>query len=88
MNIGLFDLLIPLARMMDYMDPVLTNHHLKVAYIAFHLARELGFEEEEVANVTAAGLLHDVGAFELQERLKVLNFELEEEFRHARSGAA
>lgn len=70
----------------DLVDPALVNHHLRVAYIARSLADELGLSPEERDRVTVAGLLHDMGALELKERLDTLHFDFQNPLRHAMMG--
>jgi HD-GYP domain-containing protein (c-di-GMP phosphodiesterase class II) len=85
--LSLFDLVQCLSRAMDLVDSHLVHHHERVAVIAGHLAKELGFSPEERRNLLLAGLLHDCGALSLDERLGALSFDSDPEFhRHAEIG--
>ncbi|HBN08146.1 MAG TPA: phosphohydrolase [Cyanobacteria bacterium UBA8530] len=86
-SLSLFDLVRCLSRAMDLIDSHLVQHHERVAVIAGHLAKELGFSLEERRNLLLAGLLHDSGALSLEERLGALSFDSDSEFhRHAEIG--
>jgi HD-GYP domain-containing protein (c-di-GMP phosphodiesterase class II) len=74
-RIDLFDLVTPIARVVDVMSAEVNDHHLQVAYLAFYLAKELDLPETEAYDVTLAGALHDIGAFSLEDRLDLLEFE-------------
>ncbi|MEW6662426.1 MAG: HD-GYP domain-containing protein [Bacillota bacterium] len=75
-----------LSDAMDLVSPVLTNHHIQVAYIAQELAAELELPVEEQSQLIFAGLLHDSGALSLQERLNAVQFDLEGPSKHAELG--
>lgn len=50
-----------LARALECRDPYTEGHSRRVADYAVDLAREMGLEEERVAVIEQAGLLHDLG---------------------------
>lgn len=56
-------------------SPALFNHHRRVSTIAHWIAREAGLSPEETRDVRLAGLIHDIGALNLSERLELLRFE-------------
>ena len=68
-KIPLYKLLVCLSDAADLVSPRLLGHHRQVAYIALKAGRELNLPQEQLFNLTLAGILHDVGAFSLQERL-------------------
>ena len=68
-NYSLLELILALADAMDLVSHKLTDHHKRVAYIASALARQMGLSDSQVFTLTAAGLLHDIGALSLSERL-------------------
>ena len=85
-SISVLDLVTPIAEVVDIMSPVIGRHHLQVAYLSYRLAEELGFSAEERYELAVAGSLHDIGAFSLQERLDLLEFEQEDPGSHAMAG--
>lgn len=74
-QISVFDLVSTLSRAMDLIHPVLSNHHLQVAYISSCLARELGYDAQEEADLILAAAMHDIGALRTEERLEALQFD-------------
>lgn len=62
MDIKLFDMVLCFSRAIDFLHPRISEHHLRVAYIASCLAVELGLDLEASQNVLIAGALHDVAA--------------------------
>ncbi|MBX7258019.1 MAG: HD domain-containing protein [Candidatus Hydrogenedentes bacterium] len=85
-RIDAFDLVCALSRIADLMNPAVSEHQSRVAVIALALSLEMQRPEEETTEIGLAGLIHDIGAFSLQERLDLLSFELQEPDFHARVG--
>lgn len=82
-GVSLLDLVLCLAEVADFVSPSLFEHHLKVAYLSFRLGEALGFPRESCEVLLFSGLLHDLGAFSLQERLDALHFEFQDPSYHA-----
>lgn len=87
LRFDLWDLAAPLARTFDMMSPRLADHGLHVAYLALRIAEELELPISAQREIALAGVLHDVGAFSLGERLDILEFEERHPGDHARAGA-
>lgn len=87
MNVPLFDLLTCLTDVIDLVDSKLSDHHKKVAYIAYCLSAQLGLPKKERDELLLAGKIHDIGALSGQERMDTLHFELSHSQRHAEVGA-
>jgi HD-GYP domain-containing protein (c-di-GMP phosphodiesterase class II) len=75
-----------IAKTADMMCPAVADHHLTTAYLAFRLAQELDRPIEEQRDMAVAGALHDIGAFSLQERLDLLEFEYTNPTEHSLAG--
>ena len=43
------------------------EHGQKVSNLAYHIAKEIGMDEEQVRDVTIAGLFHDIGKTEIEQ---------------------
>ncbi|HSE15266.1 MAG TPA: HD domain-containing protein, partial [Candidatus Deferrimicrobium sp.] len=84
--INLWNLVSPLAKTFDFMNPALGDHCLRVAYLAMRLAEELEWPAWRRREAAIAGALHDIGAFSLTERLDLLEFETGDQGAHARAG--
>lgn len=85
-KIHLFDFILSLSEAIDLISPLVTNHHFKVAYIAYMIGAELQLPPENLNDLVLAGALHDIGAISLKERLDALQFELENPYQHAEMG--
>ncbi|MCX7730561.1 MAG: HD domain-containing protein [Candidatus Caldatribacterium sp.] len=83
LGVPLLDFVLCLAEVTDFVSPSLLEHHLKVGYLAFRLGEALGLSEESCKTLLLGGLLHDIGAFSLQERLHALRFEFNNPDYHA-----
>ncbi len=88
MRIKLYDLMFSLSSAMDLVAPELFNHHQQVAYLSYHLGREMGLNAEDSLNLLMAGIVHDIGSLSLKERLFMIRDELEEINTHAFRGAS
>jgi len=85
-QVSIFNLVTSLAGIVDIMCPAVGKHHLQVAYLAGHIARELGLPADEQYELTIAGALHDIGAFSLRDRLDLLEFEDDKPGEHSLAG--
>lgn len=69
-----------LSKVLDLISPSLVNHHRKVSYIAFNIARKMGLSEDEQHNILEAGALHDIGVLTHEERIHLLEFDFSGNF--------
>jgi len=85
-GLPIFELMMSLSDIVDLVSPVIEDHHNKVSFISLALAKELGWSDEEQAEIFLAASLHDIGAFSLKSKLDALDFELENPHEHSRIG--
>jgi HD-GYP domain-containing protein (c-di-GMP phosphodiesterase class II) len=85
-QVSLFDLVASLSDVTDLVNPALDDHHKRVAYIAYSLANEMGLSKKDCCEILLAGMLHDIGALSLQEKMSTLGFEAVTPHRHAEAG--
>jgi HD-GYP domain-containing protein (c-di-GMP phosphodiesterase class II) len=85
-TVDMFNLATSIARVVDLMSPALGDHHMRVAYLAYRLGEQLGIPVDEQYELATAGALHDIGAFSLQERLELLEFEDSKPGEHSMAG--
>lgn len=85
-RIPLTDLLFCLSDVIDLVSPSVADHHKRVAYIASSIGAEFGLPVEQQNELVLAGILHDVGALSLKQRLDLLQFEVQDPHRHALIG--
>jgi len=84
--VRLFDLMMALSTATDMISPAVANHGKRVAYIAFSLAEAAGLPLPQQQEILLAGIVHDIGALALKERLDLLEFEAVEPGSHAELG--
>lgn len=85
--VNIYDLLICLTNAGDLISPEVANHHQQVAYLAFRIGEQLDLPSAQKKNLMLAGLLHDIGAFSLDERLSLIENEPHTSNDHAFRGA-
>ncbi|OIQ77545.1 cyclic di-GMP phosphodiesterase response regulator RpfG [mine drainage metagenome] len=61
-DIKLFDMVLCFSRAIDFLHPKISEHHLRVAYVASCLAEELRLGQAQIQEALIAGALHDVAA--------------------------
>ncbi len=83
---ALFDVVSCLSKAVDLVCPAVTDHHIRVAFMARTIAQELGFTEQGLADITLAGMLHDVGVLSLTDDLGEFHFDMENPHLHAALG--
>jgi HD-GYP domain-containing protein (c-di-GMP phosphodiesterase class II) len=87
LRVNIFDMVASIARVIDMMSPVIGNHHMQVAYLAYRLSEELQLPDDQKYELFIAGSLHDIGAFSLQDRLDILEFEDTKPGEHSVAGS-
>jgi HD-GYP domain-containing protein (c-di-GMP phosphodiesterase class II) len=65
LQIPIIDIVLSLSNAIDLIDSNITDHHKRVAYISFSLAKQMNFSETEIRDLVLAALLHDCGAVNL-----------------------
>ena len=87
LRISIFDLAMSVAKVVDMMNAAIGRHHMQVAYWTYQLADALALPDEDRFELFISGLFHDIGAFSLQERLDLLEFEDAKPGEHAIAGS-
>ncbi len=82
-QVSLWEVVFALSETADIVNPKLSHHHLKVAYLSYRLGEMLGLSPTQKENLLLAGFLHDIGAFSLEERLSALDFDFLNPHYHA-----
>jgi len=72
-NFSVFDFASSISEAIDLVYPALSNHHKKVAYISYGIAKEMDLPDCEIMDIILAAILHDIGAFSVAERMCVVN---------------
>ncbi|MCL1808893.1 MAG: HD domain-containing protein [Clostridiales bacterium] len=69
---SVFEIATGISEAIDLVSAELNDHHKKVAYISYHIAKEMNLPDEEINDIVLAAILHDIGAFTCEERLHVV----------------
>lgn len=61
LNVSLNQFVFSLSQALDLINPVMADHHKRVAYIALRVAEATGLNGKEKEDVVIAAALHDIG---------------------------
>ena len=75
--VSFLDLVLSISESTDLIDSNINYHGKRVAFIALNISNELGLNLSDKNTIIIAGLLHDIGAFSLQDKLAAASFEFE-----------
>ncbi len=81
-----FDMVASIARIVYLMNPMVGDHHLQVAYLAYRLGEQLKLPDDQRFGLFMAGSLHDIGALSLNGRMVLADFEEKNPHEHAIAG--
>lgn len=73
--ISRFDLVAGVSKVIDLVNPFITSHHQRVAYIAGAIASECRLHGADVKNIVCASALHDIGVIAEKEFREILSSE-------------
>ncbi len=76
MEIHLGNLIISLSDAMDLAHPALIRHQQRVAYVVWKMANAAGLSPEQTEKLYFAALLHDIGAFSIEEKKALMKHEV------------
>jgi HD-GYP domain-containing protein (c-di-GMP phosphodiesterase class II) len=82
------NLLLSLSEAIDLAAPAVSSHQLRVAYAAWRLGCAAGLCGAETERLLIAALLHDIGALEDQEKLRLIQGAEDHIERHCVRGEA
>ena len=85
-KLRIFNFLNCLSDILDWISPVLNDHHKQVALISLRIAEALSLSKDDKNNIVSAGILHDIGAVSLAERADNMRFEGKSGQHHADVG--
>ena len=85
-SISLLDMLMCLSNALDMVSVRIADHNKQVACLSLFIAEALDIPRDELIEVTLAGLLHDIGALSLKDKLNLLDYDIEDTHRHSELG--
>lgn len=74
-SVNLGNLLLSLSDITDLINPAVSQHQQKTAFIAVEIAKVLAVGPEMLENIFTAALFHDIGAITVEEKIAVHNGE-------------
>ncbi len=87
-SVNLGNLVLSLSDAMDLASPELAQHQQRTGFVASELGKAACLPAGRLESVFMAALLHDVGAFSIEEKMALHSFETEEIDLHCERGAA
>lgn len=76
-TVNLGNLVLSLSDAMDLASPLLIQHQQRTAFVVWEMGKAAGLPNERLEKIFIAALLHDIGAFSLEEKISLRNFEVE-----------
>lgn len=87
-RISLKNILVVIQRTLDSMDERMVGHGEEVAYIMYKLLKASNnYSEDEILRLTQIAMFHDIGAYKVEERDKLVDIDLEKPMAHAVYGS-
>lgn len=85
--VNLGNLVLSLSEAMDLASPLLIQHQQRTAYIVYQMASySKEISDSTMEQLIMAALLHDIGAFSLEEKINLRNFEIKDIDSHCIRG--
>ncbi|MBI5409702.1 MAG: HD domain-containing protein [Nitrospirae bacterium] len=85
-SINLGNLILSLSDAMDLASPFLVQHQQRTAYIVWEMCKLARLSDKRLENSFIAALLHDIGAFSLEEKIALHNYEVRDKEEHCIRG--
>ncbi len=68
-SVNLSNLVLSLSDAMDLASPLLAQHQQRTAFIVWEMGKLARFSRAQIESCFVAALLHDIGAFSLEEKI-------------------
>ena len=81
-NVNLKDILKVTQKTINSVDNRLQNHGEQVAYIIYKIGEHLGYDKEYLMKLITLSMLHDLGAYKVEERKLLTEFETHNVYEH------
>jgi HD-GYP domain-containing protein (c-di-GMP phosphodiesterase class II) len=85
-TVNLGNLVLSLSDAMDLASPLLIQHQQRVAFTAWQMSKAAKLTADRQERTFIAALLHDIGAFSLEEKIALRNSEVEDTDEHCIRG--
>lgn len=87
LKIDLVQLLLSLARSLDFTHAGLLDHHRRVAVMALEVGHAASLSPEDLVQLFKAAIIHDAGAVTFREKLALAQFDAQNTADHCSRGA-
>jgi HD-GYP domain-containing protein (c-di-GMP phosphodiesterase class II) len=87
-TVNLGNLALSLSDAMDLASPSLIQHQQRTAFVVWKMGKAASLTNEKLEQLFIAALLHDIGAFSLEEKISLRNYEVENPEVHCIRGEA
>ena len=74
-EISIYDFVCAISEAVDFISPSMNNHHKMVSYMSYRIAQEANLPENDVQDIILASILHDIGAFSVEDRMVSTTYE-------------
>lgn len=85
-TVNLGNLVLSLSDAMDLASPSLIQHQQRTAFVVWEMGKAARLSNERLEIIFIAALLHDIGAFSLEEKIHIRNAEVENPEEHCIRG--
>lgn len=87
-NVSLKNILIIIQKTLDSIDDIMIGHGEEVAYIIYKLLKiDNKYSEDKILKIITLAMFHDIGAYKIEERKKLVEIELNRPMEHAVYGS-
>ncbi len=76
-TVNLGNLVLSLSDAMDLASPSLIQHQQRAAFVVWEMGKAVRLPNERLEKIFIAALLHDIGAFSLEEKISLRNSEVD-----------
>lgn len=88
MEVSLKNILLIIQKTLDSIDDRMIGHGEQVAYIVYKLLKaDNKYSEDEILRLVTLAMFHDIGAYKIEERKKLIDIELNSPMEHAVYGS-
>lgn len=84
---SLKDILRVIQRTINSVDNRLENHGEQVSYLCLQMGRAMHLSNDQLLPLCAAAMIHDIGAYKVEERQRMIEFEVIDPHEHAVYGS-
>jgi HD-GYP domain-containing protein (c-di-GMP phosphodiesterase class II) len=87
MKLNIIEVFDTLNKAQSVISPIVGTHQQRVSYLAYALAEKLGFSSEQKYKIYMAGIIHDIGALSIKEKLDAIEGSGDDIHVHGHRGA-